>query len=209
MMLDEIDKLGAGGFHGDPSAALLEVLDPEQNATFRDAYLGVPFDLSRGAVHRHRQHAGHRSPGRCATGWRWSQLSGYTEEEKLEIARRYLVPRQLERERAAAGAGRDHRRGAARDHPRLHARGRRAQSRARDRRACSATSRCASPRAQPEPVRDRRGRPARDPRAAAASSTRWPMRASDAGRRDRAGVDAGRRRHPVHREQPRCPAAAS
>jgi ATP-dependent Lon protease len=95
MMLDEIDKLGAGGFHGDPASALLEVLDPEQNSTFRDNYLGVPYDLSR-VMFLCTANVLDTIPGPLRDRMEVIPLPGYTAQEKLQIARRYLVARQLE-----------------------------------------------------------------------------------------------------------------
>ncbi|MGO9882861.1 MAG: endopeptidase La [Solirubrobacteraceae bacterium] len=95
LMIDEIDKMGAD-FRGDPASAMLEVLDPEQNDSFRDHYLDLPFSLAN-AIFVTTANTLDTIPGALRDRMEMIQLAGYTASEKLEIAKRYLVPRQIER----------------------------------------------------------------------------------------------------------------
>ena len=188
VLLDEVDKMGAGAWSGDPTAALLEVLDPAQNHTFRDHYLELDLDLSE-VVFIATANVLDTVPAPLLDRMDVVRLDGYTDAEKVFIADRYLLPRQLQRAGLAPGELAVDDDTVLADHPRLHARGRGAVARARAR-----------------PARPQGGVQDRRPRGAADARRRAPARLDRAGqgRRRRARAHrAARRGHRPRRHRPR------
>ena len=197
VLLDEVDKLGAGAWSGDPTAALLEVLDPAQNHTFRDHYLELDLDLSE-VVFIATANVLDTVPAPLLDRMDVVRLDGYTDDEKVFIARRYLLPRQLP-------AGRPRRRRAGR---RRRRRSSASSAATRGRPACARSSassvdwrarrRPGSPPGEPLPVARRR--PPGGVAGPLEGRRRRPRAHRAARRRHRPGRHRPRRRRAVHRD---------